>query len=441
METATELRIISPLNVKVLLSKIGMVERAWLSQSIVDATDAPKSGERWISDTKIPGFGLRVWRKADGSVGKAYCVRASDITGRPQRRTLDITSLFDWRLLQWNDERFPEEAAQRDIGRFVEEARSWAQDTVDKMKGKLTLVEQEKTQREAYKSSAKKRTLRRVADVLLKGHIINGASQRYVDRLDKLFSLYVETEVANSPVSSLSKEQVHALANFKDVAPGNLKFIRPFLRKIFELDSLLSCSKNYFETAIFENGYFQVDEDQPENPLSEWSRDAVDEFLLSFLSEDAYWQQGICLYFYFSFMRAPLSQVLAFRWDQLYELTPRSHQNDIETPGIKLAWCYRDKGLYRESISRNDVKALKLAQSFSQQKFPNCCFLFPSPFGDGNSHIKSVDHVWAKTLKKYDLSYLSPRAFKRMLDENSYYRFRFLYGEHRQFGGSPWGEF
>ena len=380
-------------NVKVLLSRIIMVERARLSQSIVDATDAPKSGERWISDTKVRGFGLRVWRKADGSVGKAYCVRASDIAGKPQRRTFDLTSLFAWRLWERKHNRFSTDTAPTDIGRCVEEARNWARDTFDKMKGKLTLAEEEELQRAAYKSSAKKRTLRRVADVLLKGYLINGASQEYVDRLDKLFSKYVEKEIAALPVSSLPNERMRQLAEFEHITPGNLKFIRPFLRKIFELDAELSRSKNYFETALRENGYLERDESHSDNILEEWDRDKIDKFLDSFLSEDTYWQQGICLYFYFSFMRAPLSQVMAFRWDQLYELTLRFPQNDMESSRKKMAWCYRDKIHYRESISRNDVKALKLVQSFSTQKFPNCRFLFPSPFGEGESHIKSVDHV------------------------------------------------
>jgi len=399
-----------------------MVERAILSQSIVDYAGPPQIGEKWIADTKVRGFGLRVWRRADGSAGKAYCVRASDQFGKLHRRTLDITSLWEWRLATWPSSKQYNRSPS--LGRFVQEAREWARDTVDQIKERPTLDDEEKAQLGAYVSSKHKRTLRKMVGVVLRGYAVNGASQSYIDRLDKLFFSHVPLEMIDIPVSSLTEEDITKLTNFNDVSPGNVRFLRPFLGRIFEFDSRLSNTRNLYYRALRIAGNDAEDTDNSGNILSDWQSVEVREFFDFFLVEEKYWQQALCLYFYFSFYKAPLSQVMAARWDQFYELKDRAEGVPNPNSQRNVIWCYREDAFYYESVSRKDLDILLKMRNSSEDPY-----LFPSQFAKQFNHIKSVDHVWGKALQRFKLSYVSPRQFKIMLSQNFAYKYRHIQGK------------
>jgi hypothetical protein len=63
-----------------------MVERRLLTADFVNRATPPDLGERWIADTKLRGFGLRLWRTSSGE-GKALAIRVVDTEGRSIRRT------------------------------------------------------------------------------------------------------------------------------------------------------------------------------------------------------------------------------------------------------------------------------------------------------------------------------------------------------------------
>jgi len=402
-----------------------MVERAILSQSIVDFAGAPQVGEKWIADTKVQGFGLRVWRKADGSVGKAYCVRASDQFGKSHRRTFDVTSRLEWRILRWKRNRLENEEFPS-IGQFVEEARKWARDAVDEIKGRPTLADEEKTQRQAYKSSSNMRTVRRLAEVMLRGYAINGASQSYIDRLDKLFFGHVPARLLEKPLSKLAEKDVAKLTNFEAISPGNLKFLRPFIRRIFEFDSWLSNTRNLYDQLLYEDAINDKDQSVEKGILAGWEDEEVDQLFDFLLAEEKYWQQARCLYFYFSFSRAPLSQLMAARWDQFYELENSVAEHSDSESLRRIAWCYRKEAWYHERISPRDLAVLSNLKAASKSKSSESEFLFPSPLAGNAKHIRSIDHVWNKTLERFHFSDVSPRQFKLMLSESVSYRFRCL---------------
>ncbi|MHC8494890.1 hypothetical protein ACTU44_19520 [Thalassospira sp. SM2505] len=402
-----------------------MVERAILSQSIVDCVRVPQVGEKWIADTKVQGFGLRVWRKADGSEGKAFCVRASDQLGKSHRRTLDVTSRFEWRLATWKSSRSTTEKLPS-LGLFVEAARDWARDTVDEIKGRPTLADEEKIQRQAYQSSARKRTVRRLAEVILRGYSVNGASQSYIDRLDKLFFGHVPAKLLDQPVSSLTEQDISMLSNFKVVSPGNLKFLRPFIGRIFELDSRLSNTRNLYYQLRRSATINDEDQNSEQQILANWDDAKISQLFDFLLAEKQYWQQATCLYFYFSFSRAPLSQLMAARWNQFYEFKNRTADSQDSESSGRIAWCYRDAAWHHESVSIRDLAVLSDIRAASLSNSRDNEYLFPSPFGEKVKHIRSVDHVWIRTLERFQFSYVSPRQFKLMLSESHSYRFRRL---------------
>lgn len=57
-----------------------------LTSQYVSRVRTPRKGERWIADTEVRGFGLRLW--AGGRPGKAFAIRMSNGRGGTVRRTV-----------------------------------------------------------------------------------------------------------------------------------------------------------------------------------------------------------------------------------------------------------------------------------------------------------------------------------------------------------------
>ena len=65
-----------------------MDERRRIDSDFLDSVRPPEIGERWIADTLVCGFGLRLWAGKKGG-GVAFCVRVSDLNGKSVRKTYD----------------------------------------------------------------------------------------------------------------------------------------------------------------------------------------------------------------------------------------------------------------------------------------------------------------------------------------------------------------
>ena len=109
-----------------------MVERRLLTTSFVDAATPPENGERWISDTKLRGFGLRLWPSTHGE-GKAFAIRTTDRKGRSIRMTYDAEA---------RNEYFFGFDKKLSLGDVLDKAREWAKDELCRTKGRPTLQEE-----------------------------------------------------------------------------------------------------------------------------------------------------------------------------------------------------------------------------------------------------------------------------------------------------------
>lgn len=390
-----------------------MVRRAILTETFVDEVEPPSKGEQWIADTKIRGFGLRVWRNKDGRCGKAYCVRSIDADGRMRRYTLKLESLFLYKVL-FRQASFESEKVR--LGAFIEEARDWARDVLDELKGHRTLAEEEEEQREAYVSSASSRTLERMANVILNGHLVNGASREYVDRLDKLFALNVPDNLKGMPVSQISHEQLVSFLLFKDIPPGNVRLLRPFLRKIFELDRVLSRKGAVFDWALGDAQRFAGTANSLESVLQDWTRDDLEGFFKSLEDEPTYWQQAICLYLYFGSSQAPLDGLMRARWSQLIEVDFYWKHYPNRGPMKRAIIEFSRKSRHHMAVTRDQVRVLEKLRKQVRSHFGDNEYLFPSCQTKGERPIRSVEHVWRNILHDHSLPYLSPRQFRLQLN-------------------------
>ena len=107
-----------------------LVERVLLTPEFVDTALPPGRGERWIGDTEISGFGLRLWATRSGE-GKAFALRTSLCDGKSVRRSFDPRESVEYRYAVLLNSK-PEE-----LGSYLSCARRWAWSEITKLKRRI----------------------------------------------------------------------------------------------------------------------------------------------------------------------------------------------------------------------------------------------------------------------------------------------------------------
>lgn len=387
-----------------------MVERASLTPTLVDGLIPPTKGERWIADTKVRGFGLRMWTSRTGEPKMRYAIRVSDKSGKSHRKTLN-----SWRaevLFRYMAGLSTVDTAHRGPtnGELLEAARNWARDEIAKIKGTSTLQDEIREQRASMKVAMASITLQRAANSILRSYNRAGLSQPYIDRLDKLFSMHVPEALKEKAICEISATEVQSLVDAPALSPGNLRVLRPFLGKIFSVSSELQGHPNVFWRAAKDSRYV-ASEPKMSGVAQAQPAIAFESIFADLESRNSDWQQALCLYLFLEF-RSPLSRLMAARWDEIWDVTYRSTIHRRE-------WRYANRRFAYEQFTRRTARVLDKVLELGRQTHEQSNFLFPSKFRMGPGHIRSIEHVWRDVLHKFRLPYLSPR------------RFRMKYHEHR----------
>jgi hypothetical protein len=180
-----------------------MIERARLTPQQVFEATCPDRGERWIADTKIKGFGLRLWSTKSGGE-KAFVIRVSNSASKKVRRTFDISRASGTKL----GFRLLGRQPKYGLGDYLEDAREWAQNEIDKIKGRPTVQDENWSRRREAGKLVLALSLESAAKALLAGLETKNASQRYIDQLYKLFALHIPEKIKSTPLEKLNAKQV-----------------------------------------------------------------------------------------------------------------------------------------------------------------------------------------------------------------------------------------
>ena len=382
-----------------------MVERALLCKSIVDEATPPASGERWIADTKQRGFGLRLWASTGGG-GKAFAIRAKDFEGRIVRRSINYSELYaNSRERFWS--RITGEPVS--LGDLVADARNWARDELDAIKGRKPLWVEEAEQRQTAKDYAHSLSFERTAVLQLQAMAARGVSQSYRDRLDKLFVNHVPRTTRQKALLSVAEAEIRRLLNSKKLSLGNRRVLRPFLGQVLELAYTLHAVPKVSSYSIRRMRL----RDEETAQLGEDTFAAVFERLEA---EAEKWQQAMCLRLYFSF-RAPLSRVMRAQWDELKDV--RYNMRGSDSFFWRRSWFPKAHQTWGEEITIKSNQLIGIIADRCDREFPSSTYWFPSPAKLGEP-IRSIDHVWRNTLHDHRLRFISPRLFRAAFQAQRY---------------------
>lgn len=391
-----------------------MVKRAELTPKLVFEIECPKTGELWVADTKIAGFGLRLWSTASGGK-KAFAIRTANSDGKIIRKTFDISKAWQTR---WTFS-YTDREDKFGLGEYLEDARHWARDEIDRIKGKLTGGEQAWIEHRAVGELVKSLPLERAGYSLLRGLKLNSASQKYLDRLDKLFANKTLKPFKETPLAKLKPRQIAEALVRSDLSAGNVRTLRAFVSQIFERGATFHGPLGRFHDEFASS--FSTEWDRVRKvrypALNKLSDKRYREVFDALESEANFWQQALAIRIYFEF-RAPLIRVLRAEWNQIYE----AHWYPY-APNEKKYWfeC-------RESIEKDSARILDQIRTRGAHGFNTSSFWFPTNFPGRSGYIRSVEHVWRLTLRKCGLRYYPLREFSRSYREfnNPSYAISFL---------------
>jgi hypothetical protein len=292
-----------------------MVERAKLTPQLVFEATGPNRGERWLADTKIKGFGLRLWSTKSGGQ-KAFAIRVSDPNAKKIRRTFDPDNARRTKF----DLAHSYRENTYGLGEYLEEAREWARDEIDSIKRRPTVEREAWLERLSARQLVQSMTLQRAASALLEGLEANNASEAYRDRLHKLFAVHVPNRIKQTTLKKLDPKQIaRALVKAK-ASPGSVRVLRSFISQIIERSASFNGSPRRFHGEFAEEFAVQWERTRdvryPE--LRKLRIEKYHEIFSALEADDTYWQQAMAIRLYFAF-GAPLSRVLCGQWKQIHE--------------------------------------------------------------------------------------------------------------------------
>jgi hypothetical protein len=394
-----------------------MVERARLTPQLIFDAKCPGEGEHWIADTKIKGFGLRLWATKSGGQ-KAFAVRVSDPDSKKIRRTFDASNAWRTKLeLSYMDK------GRFGLGEYLDEAREWARDEIDKIKRRPTVHDENRLEHHATSHLIRSLPLQRAADAIILGLKANNASQRYCDRLDKLFATHVPGKLKQTPLAKLNPKQVAKAIVKANASPGNVRILRSFLSQIIERGASFDGPMGRFHDK-FANEFsvqWERSRDVRYPELRRLRAEKYQEIFRALESDEEYWQQSMAIRIYFAF-HAPLKRILAGQWRQIYG----KHWYPY-LPNEKEYWfeC-------RDEIKEDIQKLLDKIRRLGERDFNGSDLWFPSNHSRSVRHIRTVEHAWQRALRKSRLRYYPLREFSRSFREfnNPSYYLSFL----NQFG-------
>src|SRR3569833_577986 len=383
-----------------------MVIRRHLTPALVNELHAPMEGESWVADTAVRGFGIRLWNTQNGGQ-KAYAIRVSDHNGTSVRKTF---------IDPWGD---IVDDGDKSLGSKLEDARHWARAEIRQLKfagdtEHIWAVARQKTQ-----SFVKGQSLERAARDLIVRMRLQGLSQRYVDRLDKLFSTYIPYRLRASELQDVNPSMFAKALISREVSGSNARTLRSFLSQIFLEASASNHGFSKFPGQLSES-YWKLWEKHRDVRYPELRKlkKKDNRRLFRILERASSWQQGYAIRLYFKF-RIPMQRLLTARWAQIVGDTWFPY-----APDERLFWY-----AYGERLDAEALELIKKVHALVSESFGPSVFLFPSPI-KANESIQTVQSVWRGALETAQIKHYPLKEFSRIyrdFNNPSYHRWLYEY--------------
>ncbi len=361
-----------------------MVKRAVLTPELVDSLEAPASGERWVADESLKGFGVRLW--AGGGRNAAYAIRVRDKNGKARRETFSV----------WHDGPSSWEARQKarqlgldgnftfPLGAFLDDARRWAKERIKVQKGGTGRIERRNERYRRAAESVKEITLEGMAIRALRRIEISNKSDNYSIQLQKLFGRLSE-EIRASLIYNVNIRNIAAEIAHPSLPVWQSRALQSFIGQVYARANKWHGPGGRISDAITRRvAWLREKQSVPHPRILEISDSEISSFLIKLEGEKKFWREALALRIYFE-TGAKLRRVLSARWDQII--------SDTWYP-----YSYEEREFWfmgRESINDTCKHALSRCLEMARSEGISSDYIFPSKTIHDRS-ITTVRRYWLR---------------------------------------------
>lgn len=364
-----------------------MAERRLLSESFVDNAQPPDNGERWIADTAVCGFGIRLW--GGKTKGKSFALRVADQSGRIVRRTI-----------------------VRADGYLLSIARDIARKEIGQLKGSKKTA----ASREKWRRRIQEMTVDDLAKLALTVQERSCSSAQYVfDNRSRYFN-HASPAIGSRKAMDITANDLVAILTPLDDKPAQARNLRSFFSYMFTLAA--EFEPQFYRPIhrlrrIYQTPYHELL--IPILNLKESDFDLLFQILKNYPTEQQKADFIHLLFFLGAKVRA--RRLLRAQWKEFHDgfwYSPR------KTP--ERTWISR---------RRLEDEALDLLRSIREQNediCPGSPFVFPSTRARKTGHMSSYRAFWESVrnasrlpnaplhelIAHYDFVVLWPRSLARM---------------------------
>ena len=367
-----------------------MVQGRFLTPDFVNSVQPPAEGEVWIADTKVKGFGLRLF--ASDKFGKSFAIRVHDETGRLVRRSFSKSLIHRGRPRSFHEE--------IELGELLEDARSWARQEINELKHLNLAEEEDRKDRAEVAHLVREMTFKRAAENLIKGLRARGRSPAYTTSLFGILK-YIPDRLMQKTLAEITPEEMaEALVN-NGIDPGNMGKLRSLVVQVFKRADDFGAGLSEFREELSNYIGHRLNADYDPYPdLRRLKRRDYERVLECLERESTRWQQAMCIRLYFE-VGAPLSRVMAATWSQIYDGVWYPY-----LPAGRKYWF-----VSREPLSDFAAQLIDRINTLVLRDFGEARFLFPSAHRDDDVPIASIEPMWRSALSECGLRYYPLRRF------------------------------
>lgn len=364
------------------------MDRRALTPEVVNALVPPVSGERWVGDADLRGFGVRLWAGKKGG-GACYAIRLRDEQNRIVRESFSIWS--SWysrprlrRLLGQEEEEF-----DLRLGHFLDDARAWAHSRIRDLKGGQRRRERRNELYRRASIAAQKLTLGDMAERVLTKLEKSGKSPDYVVQLRKLFWRLSE------PVRSSLMTKVNIRKLGKEIADPDLpimqsRTLQSFIGQLYSRLGKWHYPRRSISEKLNEHiSSLRAKQDVPHPQILEIAPEEYERFLALLTNEQDHWREALALELYFE-TGAKMRRVLRARWDQIL--------GDTWYPYSAAEREYWFVG--SERLSESAIAIVRSARQKLESEGKTSDYLFPSKFASEDRPITTVRRYWIKAARE-----------------------------------------
>ena len=149
---------------------------------------------------------------------------------------------------------------------------------------------------------------------------VEGRSQPYVDRLDKLFATHIPKRLKRLPLDEISPKSLAGSLAAMASQGGNLRTLRSFIGQVYDRAADFDGSLHTFaeELSVHFWRKWQSANKLPFPEIKKLERADYEKIFARLEAEEDRWQQALCIRLFF-ILGAPMSRLMRAQWRQIVD--------------------------------------------------------------------------------------------------------------------------